>query len=42
MRRKQKINKIMYYWLKNSINNKYVTKRFQRNELFALKNNLIM
>ena len=39
---KQKIDKIVYYWLKNSKNNKYLTKRFQRNELFALKNNCIM
>ena len=39
---KQKIDKIVCYWLKNSKNNKYLTKRFQRNELFALKNNYIM
>ena len=39
---KQKIDKIVYYWLKNSKNNKYLTKRFQRNKLFALKNNCIM
>ena len=33
---------MVYYWLKNSKNNKYITKRFQRNELFALNNNFIM
>ena len=42
IRTKQKIDKIVYYWLKNSKNNKYLTKRFQRNKLFALKNNFIM
>ena len=42
IRTKQKINKIVYYWLKNWKNNKYLTKRFQINELFALKNNFIM
>ena len=41
-RTKKKIDKIVYYWLKNSKNNKYLTKRFQRNGLFALKNNFIM
>ena len=33
---------MVYYWLKNSKNNKYITKRFQRNELLALNNNFIM
>ena len=33
---------MVYYWLKNSKNNKHITKRFQRNELFALNNNFIM
>ena len=42
IRTKQKIDKIAYYWLKNSKNSKYLTQRFQRNELFALKNNFIM
>ena len=42
IRTKQKIDKIVYYWLKNSKNNKYLAKRFQRNKLFALKNNFIM
>ena len=42
IRTKQKKDKIMYYWLKNVKNNKFLTKRFQRNELFALKNNFIM
>ena len=42
IRTKQKIDKITYYWLKNVKNNKFLIKRFQRNELFALKNNFIM
>ena len=33
---------MVYYWLKNSKNIKYITKRFQRNELFALNKNFIM
>ena len=42
LRTKQKIDKIVHYWLKNSKNNKYLTKRFQRNEFLALKNNFTM
>ena len=42
IRAKQKVDEIVYYWLENSKNNKYLTKRFQRNDLFALKNNFIM
>ena len=42
IRTKQKIDKITYYWLKNVKNNNFLIKRFQRNELFALKNNFIM
>ena len=32
--KKQKIDKIDYYWLKNLQNNRNLTKRFQRTELF--------
>ena len=42
MRNKQKLDKITYYWLKNVKNNKFLTKRFQRNKLFTLKKNFIM
>ena len=38
IRKKQKIDKISYYWLKDS-QNKKLTKRFQRTELFAVNNN---
>ena len=37
-KKKKKIDKISYYWLKNS-QKKKITKRFQRTELFAVKNN---
>ena len=36
--KKQKIDEISYYWLKDS-QNKKLTKRFQRTESFALNNN---
>ena len=39
---KQKFDKILHYWLKISENNKYLTKRFQRHTLFAVKNNFVM
>ena len=43
IRTEQKIHKIVNYWLKNlKQNHKYLTKRLQRNKLFALKNNFIM
>ena len=42
IRKKQKIDKIDYYWLINLQNNKKLTKRFQRTELFAINNNFIM
>ena len=42
IRTKQKVDKTMYYWLKNVKNNKFLTKRFQKNKLFALKNNFIV
>ena len=38
IRKKQKIDKIDYYWLKNLQTNRNLTKRFQRTELFAVKN----
>ena len=38
IRKKQKIDKISYYWLNDSQNEK-LTKRFQRTELFSIKNN---
>ena len=39
VRAKQTIDKITYYWLKNSETNRNVPKRFSRSELFALRNN---
>ena len=39
VRKKQSINEITYYWLKNTKNNKNVKERFSRTELFALKAN---
>ena len=41
IRKKQTINKIDYYWLKNLRNNKILMKRFQRTELLAVANNFI-
>ena len=38
IRKKKKIDKIDYYWLKNLQTNRNLTKRFQRTELFAIKN----
>ena len=35
----QTIDKITYYWLKNTEDNKNDTKTFTRTELFALRNN---
>ena len=40
--KKQKIDKIDYYWLKNLQTNGNLTTRFQRTELFAIKNNFVM
>ena len=42
IRSKQKIDKNTYYWVKNSKNNKYLLKRFERHKLFAVINNFIM
>ena len=36
---KRKIEDKTFYWLKNTKNNKYFNKRFQRQELFAILNN---
>ena len=41
IRKKQKIDKIQYYWLKDE-KNKKIEKRFQRTELFAVNNSFIM
>ena len=38
IRKKQKIHKNSYYWLKDSQNNR-LTKRFQSTKLFAINNN---
>ena len=42
IRNKQKIDKNTYYWVKDSKNNKYLLKGFQRHELFAIVNNFVM
>ena len=39
IRKKRKKGKIDYYWLKDLQNNRNVIKRFQRFELFGIKNN---
>ena len=36
------IGGIKYYWLKDTQNNKNLTKRFQRTELFALRSNCLL
>ena len=41
IRKKQKIDQITYYWVKN-LQNRKLTKRFQRTELFAVNNNFTM
>ena len=42
IKRIQSIDGIKYYWLKNAQNNKNLTKRFQRTELFALRGNFVI
>ena len=42
IRKKQKIDKINYYWLTNLQNNRKLPKRFQRTELFAINKNFIL
>ena len=39
VRKKKVIDGITYYWVKNTKNDKNITKRFVRSELFALKAN---
>ena len=39
VRKKQKIDKIQHYWLKDKKKKKEIEKRFQRTELFAVNNN---
>ena len=39
VRKKQTIDEITYYWVNNTSNNKNLTKRFSRSELFALRSN---
>ena len=41
IRAKQTINKITYYWLKNSETNRNASKTFSRFELFALRSNCV-
>ena len=41
IRATQTIDKITYYWLKNTETNRKLTKRFTRTELFALQNNFL-
>ena len=42
VRKKQKIDKKTYYWLKNEEKNKYLLKTFQRSELFATVDNFVL
>ena len=42
IRNKQKIDKKTYYWVKNTKNNKYLLKIFERSELFVILNNFVM
>ena len=39
---KRNIDNKTFYWLKNTKNNRYLIKRFQRHELFSIVNNFIM
>ena len=41
-RKIQPIDGIKYYWIKDAKNNKKLTKRFQRTELFATSGNFVM
>ena len=42
VRKKQKIDKKTYYWLKNEEKNKYLLKTFQRSKLFATVDNFVL
>ena len=41
IRKKKNIGGITYYWVRDTKNNKNMTKRFLRSEIFALKSNFI-
>ena len=40
-RKKKNISNITYYWMRDTKNNKNMTKRFLRSEIFALKSNFM-
>ena len=42
IKNKQKKDKKTYYWVKNEENNKYLLKTFERSELLAIVNNIVM
>ena len=42
IRKKQSIYNIKYYWLRDAQNNKKLTKRFHKTELFATRDNFVM
>ena len=42
IRKIQPIDGIKYYWLKDAQNNKKLTKRFERTELFAIRGNFVV
>ena len=42
LRKKKKVDKIDYCWLKNLQTNRNLIKRFQRTKLFAIKNSCSM
>ena len=42
MRKIQPIDGIKHYWLKDDQNNRKLTKRFQKTELFAIRGNFVM
>ena len=42
IRKIQTIDGIKYYWLEDAQNNKKLTKRFQRTELFAVRGNFVV
>ena len=42
IRKKRKIDEIDYYWLKNLETNRNLSKRLQKTELFAIKDNFSM
>ena len=42
IRKKQSIDNIKYHWLKDAQNNKKITKRFQRTELYDISCKFVM